>query len=71
MSNATAIHFVAIDPLSTAQTYPLFIEVTAPVRVRVGRLGTFDFPAGLEAYTGSALRNLEARVSRHLARAKK
>ena len=62
---------MAIDPPSTAQTYQLLIEVTAPVRVCVGRLGTFDFPAGLYAYTGSALRNLEARVSRHLARAKK
>ena len=39
--------------------------------MRVGRLGDFDFPAGLYSYTGSALRNFEARVSRHLSRAKK
>jgi Uri superfamily endonuclease len=54
-----------------ARTYQLLIEVAAPVRVRVGRLGDFDFPAGLYLYTGSALRNFEARVARHLAPAKK
>jgi Uri superfamily endonuclease len=54
-----------------ARTYQLLIEVAAPVRVRVGRLGVFDFPAGLYIYTGSALRNFEARVARHLAPAKK
>ena len=47
------------------------IEVASPVQVRVGRLGCFDFPAGLYSYTGSALRNFEARVSRHLSCAKK
>ena len=69
MLNAAAIHFVATDP--PCQTYQLLIEVAAPVRVSVGRLGTFDFTAGLYTYTGSALRNLEARVSRHLSTAKK
>jgi Uri superfamily endonuclease len=39
--------------------------------VRVGQLGGFDFPAGLYSYTGSALRNFEARVARHLSGAKK
>jgi Uri superfamily endonuclease len=59
------------DPLAPARTYQLLIEVAAPVRVRVGRLGEFDFPAGHYVYTGSALRNFEARVDRHLAQAKK
>ena len=49
----------------------MLIEVAAPVQVRVGRLGSFDFPAGLYSYTGSALRNFEARVARHLSGAKK
>ena len=53
------------------RTYQLLIEVVAPVRVRVGRLGSFDFPAGLYSYTGSALRNFEARVNRHLSGTKK
>ena len=62
---------MATDPPAKAQTYQLLIEVATPVRVSVGRLGTFDFPAGLYIYTGSARRNLEARVSRHLSTTKK
>jgi Uri superfamily endonuclease len=53
------------------RTYQLLIEVAAPLHVRVGRLGSFDFQAGLYSYTGSALRNFEARVNRHLSGAKK
>jgi Uri superfamily endonuclease len=47
-------------------TYQLQIEVTRPLRCAVGRLGTFDFPAGRYVYTGSAKRVLEARIARHL-----
>jgi len=61
---------VAIDS-AAPRTYQLLIEVTGPLRLRVGRLGAFDFPAGLYLYTGSALRNFEARVRRHLAISKK
>lgn len=49
-----------------AQTYQLVIRVARPVRVAVGRLGRFAFPAGDYVYTGSAKRNLEARIARHL-----
>ena len=48
-----------------AISYQLLIEVPAPVRVRVGRLGAFDWPAGRYVYTGSARRQLEARLARH------
>jgi len=58
---------VAIEPV--ARTYQLLIEVAGPLRVRIGRLGTFEFPAGVYIYTGSALRNFEARVQRHLSTA--
>lgn len=54
-----------------ARTYQLLIEVAAPIRLRVGRLGIFDFPAGRYVYTGSALRNFEARIARHRSTAKK
>ena len=54
-----------------ARTYQLLIELPAPVRVRIGRLGEFDFPAGRYIYTGSALRNFEARIRRHLSPVKK
>ncbi|MEI7429725.1 MAG: GIY-YIG nuclease family protein [Betaproteobacteria bacterium] len=62
---------MATDPLLSARTYQLFIDVTQTVRVVVGRFGCFDFPAGRYVYTGSALRNFEARVKRHLSPTKK
>lgn len=62
---------MATVPDSVFRTYQLLIEVTEPVHVRVGRLGIFDFPTGLYVYTGSALRNFEARVSRHLSPAER
>ena len=34
-------------------------------RIRVGRLGSFDFRPGLYLYAGSAKRNLAARLERH------
>jgi Uri superfamily endonuclease len=47
------------------RTYQLVLEVARPVRVEVGRLGRFRFAAGCYVYTGSARRNLEARIARH------
>ncbi|MCX7891062.1 MAG: GIY-YIG nuclease family protein [Burkholderiales bacterium] len=52
-------------------TYQLFIRVACDRVIRVGRLGTFRFPAGRYVYTGSAARGLEARIARHLAREKR
>lgn len=51
-------------------TYQLAITLAAPARVAVGRLGVFEFPAGRYVYTGSARRNLEARIARHLRKEK-
>ena len=53
-----------------AVTYQLEIDVARSLELAVGRLGTFRFPAGRYVYTGSARRNLEARVARHLRREK-
>ncbi len=47
-------------------SYQLLIEITRPLRCAIGRLGLFDFPAGRYLYTGSARRNLDARIARHL-----
>lgn len=47
------------------------IEVVRPVRVQVGRFGEYVFPKGMYIYTGSALRNFEARIRRHLSPVKK
>jgi len=47
------------------------IEVVRPVRVQVGKFGEYVFPKGMYIYTGSALRNFEARIRRHLSPVKK
>jgi Uri superfamily endonuclease len=54
-----------------AQTYQLYIQLKRNVRITVGKLGTFDFPAGNYIYTGSAKHNLTARIRRHLSKEKK
>ena len=66
-----AITRSAAAEAGVSRTYQLAIRIAAPVRIAVGRLGVFDFPAGDYVYTGSAKRNLEARIARHLATQKK
>lgn len=51
-------------------TYQLRIRVEQPLRLSIGRLGEFDFPAGTYVYTGSARRHFEARITRHLRKEK-
>jgi len=53
------------------RTYQLAIETKRAMRIRVGRLGEFLFPAGLYVYTGSARRGLGARIRRHLSSTKR
>ncbi|NQU09864.1 GIY-YIG nuclease family protein [bacterium] len=53
------------------QSYQLDIRLGRARVIAVGRLGTFRFPAGRYVYTGSARRNLAARVGRHLAKSKR
>jgi len=50
--------------------YQLWIELARPISLRVGRLARFRFQAGWYVYTGSAKRNLPARVARHRRRSK-
>ncbi|MBN1461475.1 MAG: GIY-YIG nuclease family protein [Armatimonadetes bacterium] len=49
----------------TPGVYHLVLQLREPQCVRVGSLGTYDFPAGYYVYTGSALNGLEARIARH------
>lgn len=51
-------------------TYQLQIDLKKPQAIKIGRLGRFDFPAGQYVYTGSARRNLVARIRRHLSNKK-
>jgi len=53
------------------RTYQLLIEVGEPLDIDVGRLGRCHFAAGRYIYTGSAKRNFEARIARHLRKNKK
>ncbi len=66
---------MAVDPKDAAdglpQTYQLSIEVAAPISVCIGRLGTFIFQAGIYVYTGSARKNMDARLKRHFSKEKK
>ena len=48
------------------QSYQLYIRVHKGCDIQIGKLGRFHFPAGNYVYTGSAKRNIEARVKRHL-----
>lgn len=47
--------------------YVLLLHLRGPVRLRIGALGVHFLEAGWYAYTGSARRNLRARLTRHLA----
>lgn len=53
------------------QSYQLFIRVHTGCTIQIGKLGRFHFPAGKYVYTGSAKRNIEARIRRHLSSDKK
>ena len=52
-------------------TYQLLIVVKKESSIQVGRLGKFTFPAGFYIYTGSAKKNMEARIKRHFRKRKK
>ncbi len=55
----------------TPQSYQLFIHIKEDITLKIGKLGYFEFPAGYYVYTGSARRNIEARIRRHLSKNKK
>ena len=53
------------------RSYQIHFIIEKPVALRIGKLGTFEFPAGEYVYTGCARKNMEARISRHLSKRKK
>jgi Uri superfamily endonuclease len=55
-----------IERWPAAGVYQLHLRVSVAIRVRIGRLGRFTFPAGVYVYTGRASRGLRARVRRHI-----
>ncbi len=52
-------------------SYILLLKLDEPAVIGVGRLGRKRFPAGYYAYVGSAVRNRDARLMRHLRTSKK
>jgi Uri superfamily endonuclease len=52
------------------QSYQLFITLSQTIEIQIGRLGLFIFPKGMYVYTGSAKRNMDARITRHLSKNK-
>lgn len=52
-------------------SYQLKIRVERDVLIKIGALGDFNFIRGIYVYTGSAMRNLAARVARHRRKEKK
>ena len=52
------------------QTYQLFITLYQTIEIQIGRLGLYTFPKGIYVYTGSAKRNMDRRITRHLSRDK-
>ena len=53
-------------PLAKARTYQLHIRLGSSQDIVIGRLGRFTFEKGHYLYTGSAMRNMRARLLRHL-----
>ncbi len=51
-------------------SYSLFFKVEEPQIITVGHFGSFEFISGDYIYSGSARRNLLARVNRHLKKEK-
>ena len=53
------------------RSYQLRFILKQTLVIEIGKLGRFKFPAGEYVYTGSAKRNIDARISRHLSKRKK
>jgi Uri superfamily endonuclease len=51
--------------------YALIIKLDEDKKIKVGKLGTFDFKKGYYIYIGSALNSLPGRINRHLRKEKK
>ena len=48
------------------QSYQLFIFLSQNIKLQIGKLGLFAFPKGTYVYTGSAKKNINTRITRHL-----
>lgn len=53
------------------QLYIIQMEISKDTERTIGKLGNFVFPKGTYLYIGSAKRNIQARITRHLTKDKK
>ncbi len=51
-------------------SYQLQIYLKKNIKLQVGKLGFFQFPKGHYIYTGSARKNMESRIKRHISKEK-
>ena len=47
------------------RSYQLHINLKNNIEIEIGKLGIFTFPMGNYIYTGSAKKNIDARIDRH------
>jgi Uri superfamily endonuclease len=52
-------------------TYLLFLHISSYVKTRVGSLGLVGFEPGMYIYIGSALNDIQKRITHHLRKKKK
>ena len=52
------------------KSYQLFINVIKEIDLKIGKLGRYLFPVGSYVYTGSAKKNINKRIERHLSKKK-
>ncbi len=57
--------------MTNSGAYQITFELTADLELKIGHLGLCRFKTGKYIYTGSAMKNLSQRVSRHLSSNKK
>lgn len=50
----------------THSLYAIYLELSEESTIQVGKLGTFTFNKGIYVYVGSAKRNINARIRRHV-----
>jgi len=59
------------EEMRDSGSYLLILKVDSSLALHIGRLGMLTFQKGFYIYVGSAMRNLGARIRRHLKKAKK
>ena len=59
------------DKKNQFRSYQLVLKIPEETNIKIGKLGVFTFPAGQYIYTGSAEKNMEHRIKRHLKNDKK